>query len=195
MNSSLPNRETAPAGLLLLADFCARVPERAMDAIERERQMRELHLLSIHQMKKTYSWNPGRTIWMALLIGVTVFLSFWSMSTVLNMFGSTGQTITGTMKQLSQLGIELPPNVAPQFGSLMNAADVMPKFTMGDTIAYTIGSMVLYAIYRFFMVMPNLDRIKILHEEEKRLEEELRYLSAWMNELIKGATEGSAREN
>lgn len=184
------NRENLPAGLVLLADIVARIPERAMDVVERERQLNGLRLLSIHQMQKVYSWNPGRTIWVAVLIGVTVFSALWSTSTVLGMFSSTGQTLTGTMKELNQLGIQLPQNVASPFTSMMGIADAMPAYSGGDMIAYTVGSILLYAIYKFLTVLPNLDRLKLLQEEEKRLEEERRYLDAWMDDLIRARTNG-----
>lgn len=178
------NSETIPAGLLLIADFVARVPERGMDAIERKRQAKELALLSIQQMKRTFSWNPKRTIWVAILIWFTAFTTLWSMSTVLGMFRTTGQTIGGTMKQLTQLGIELPPNVASPFGSAIGVADSIPSFGIADALAISFGAVVLYGIYKFITVMPNLDRLHILNAEEQRLEEEVRYLNQWMSQLI-----------
>jgi hypothetical protein len=181
MNS---NRENVPAGLVVLADFVARVPERAIDAVEREQQIKRLLLLSIQQMKKTFSWNPGRTVWMALLIGLTAFSLLWSMSTITGMFHSTGQSLGGTMKELNQLGIELPSSISSQVGTLVTVADATPNFGMGDSIAISIGCIVLYGIAKFLIVMPNLDKLHTLNEEEKRLEEEVRYLNGWMNELV-----------
>ena len=184
---SMKNSEFIPAGLVLLVDFVARVPERAMDAIERERQSKHVQLISIDQMKKKYSWNPGRTTWMALLIGSTAFSLLWSMSTVMGTFHSTGQTIGGTVNELSQLGISLPPNVASQFGSIITVADKAPSFGIGDSIAITFGVIVVYGIFKFLTVMPNIDKVHMLNEEESRLEEEIRYLNGWMNDLIKNA--------
>lgn len=178
------NRENVPAGLIGVADLVARIPERAMEIIEREKQHRELSLLSIHQMNKTYSWNPGRTVWIALLIGLTAFSLLWSTSTTLGMFRSTGTSVGGVMKELSSLGIELPANIASPVSSASMLADTLPNFGIGDSIAMSFGLMVLYGIYKFFTVMPNLDRLHTLHDEEKRLEEEVRYLSAWMSQLI-----------
>lgn len=178
------NRETVPAGLVGVADLIARVPERAMEVIGRERQNRELSLISIHQMNKTYSWNPGRTVWIALLIGLTAFSLLWSMSTTLGMFRSTGTSVGGVMKELSSLGIELPSNIAKPVSSASTLADTLPNFGIGDSIAMSFGSMILYGIFKFFMVMPNLDRLKTLREEEKRIEEEMRYLSMWMTQSI-----------
>jgi hypothetical protein len=182
------NLESVPAGLLFVADFAARVPERAMDVVERERQHKQLLLLSIHQMKKTYSWNPGRTVWIALLIGLTVGTSMWSMSTVMSMFNTSGLSFGGVLNQYQQLGIEIPATVGSQVGSAVSAMDALPKFGMGDTIAFTIGSMIIYGIIKFLLVMPNLDRLRLLEEEEKKLEEEIRFMNGWMNDLIQNRT-------
>lgn len=178
------NRESAPAGLLLIADFIARVPERATDILERERQKRDLTLLSIHQLKHAYSWNPKRTVWIALLIGFTIFTSLWSLSTTLGMFSSSGQSLTGTMNELSTLGIELPPNIASQFGGVASAADSMPKISVGDSLLISIVCMVLFGVIRYLFAIPNMHRLKALDEEELRVEEEMKTLTDWSTEAM-----------
>jgi hypothetical protein len=183
------NHESVPAGLLLVADIVARIPERAMDFVERERQLKQLSLLSIQQMKRTYSWNPGRTVWIALLIGLTVFSTGWSLSSILGMFGTSGMSLGGAVKQYQQLGIEIPVGVAGQFSSMTGFVDAMPKITMTDTVMFTIGSIILYAIYKFITVLPNLDRLKLLREEEARIEEEISYLNGWMSDLASKASD------
>lgn len=181
-----------PAGLVPLADAMNRLPKRAMEMIARERQIRELALITVKQMKRTYSWNPKRTIWMAILIGTTAFSLFWSFSTVMGMFRSTGTTLGGTMKELSLLGIELPPNLSGSITPLVSAADKSPSLGMGTAIFLTLLILAGYALLKFLVVSQHWNDMRTLHESEAALQEEIVALNVWMKEFTMSVTSSVA---
>ena len=155
-----------PAGLVPLADAINRQPARAMEMIARERQIRSLALLSVQQMKRVFSWNPKRTIWMGILIGTTAFSLFWSFSTIMGMFRSTGTTLGGTMDQLSQLGISLPSNLSGSITPLVSVADKSPSFGIGTAIFLTLIVIAGYALFKFLVVSQHFGDIHTLHESD-----------------------------
>jgi len=177
-----------PAGLVPLADMMNRQPKRAMEMIARERQIRELALITVKQMKRTYSWNPKRTIWMAILIGTTVFSLFWSFSVVMGMFRTTGSSLGGTMDQLSQLGITLPSNLSGSVTPLISAADKAPSFGMGTAVFLTLAILAGYALLKFLVVSQHWDDMRTLHESEAAIQEELVALNVWMKEFTMSVT-------
>lgn len=177
-----------PAGLVPLADAINRLPARAMEMIARERQIRELALVNVKQMKRVYSWNPKRTIWMGLLIGSTAFSLFWSFSIVMNMFHSSGSSLGSTVNELSTLGIQLPSNLSGSVTPFISAADKAPAFGMGTAIFLTFVVMAGYALLKFLIVSQHFGDIHTLHESEKAIQEEVDALNAWMHEFTMNAT-------
>jgi hypothetical protein len=177
-----------PAGLVPLADAMNRQPGRAMEMIARERQVRELLLLSLRQLKHIYSWNPKRTVWMGLLIGTTAFSLFWSFSTIMGMFRSTGTSLGGTVNELSQLGITLPSNISGSIAPLVSAADKSPSFGLGTAIFLTLIVLGGYALLKFLVVSTHWNDVRTLHESELAIQEELDALNTWMHEFAMTVT-------
>lgn len=179
MNQS--QSKNIPAGLLILADAVERMPDQAGRILEREHESKKVALLSVASLKRVYSWNLGRTVMIALLIGVSVGSALWSVSSIVGLFGSAGMSFAGTASELSQLGIGGLSN--PSVKTTLTLAESLPKFGAGDIFMYSVLSMFLYGVIKFLLVLPNIERLKMLKEESVRLEEEIGYLNGWMSDL------------
>ncbi|MFA5130730.1 MAG: hypothetical protein WC477_07535 [Patescibacteria group bacterium] len=171
-----------PAGLVLTADIVNRQPGRAMDVILAERHLRELTLLMIRQNKRKLSWNPGRTGWMAFLIGSTALTLALAFDAIMSTFRTSGTSLGGTVNELAQLGIQIPSNMNGMVQPLISVADKSQTLGWGGSIGITLACLLIYGIFKFVVVAQHWGEISTLKESEQVIQEELATLQIWMNE-------------
>ncbi len=180
-----PSRlEVAPPGLLVVADFMERMPDRAEALLEHEISRRERERVLSQETKNLLSWHPWHTIRFLILSGAIAFAAAWLFSVVLefvklyNKAVGTKLGIPFVDENVFNLGELLPSQVFPMLSNV-------PEFGALESVFIALGVVLLVALVKVLFILINWKKIKLLSSAEKALRQELEVLEEWKKEFEK----------
>jgi hypothetical protein len=178
--------ESAPPGLLIVADILERIPDRADALLEHEITMRERERVLSQETKSLLSWHPWHTIRFLILSGAVAFAAAWFFSVVLEFVKLYNEAVGTKLgipfvdENLFNLDELLPNQVFPILSHV-------PEFGALESFFIALGVVLLVALVKVVFILINWKKIKLLSAAEKELREELDVLADWKKELASEA--------
>ena len=183
-DTNQPSRlETAPPGLLMVADIITRIPGRAEALIAYEIDRRERERVLMQETKNLLSWHPWHMIRFLILSGAVAFAVTWLFSVILVFAKLYNQTVGSKLgipflgETLSSVSAFLPKQIGPMLSDL-------PNFGALESFFVALGVVFLIALVKVVFIFVNWKRIKVLSQAEQVLTEELKALGNWKNCLL-----------
>ncbi|MCW1891931.1 MAG: hypothetical protein KIH65_001665 [Candidatus Uhrbacteria bacterium] len=177
-----------PTGLIVIADYVERVPERAIELLTYELQRREREKVLLEETKGFLSWHPWSTLRLLLLSGGVAFTVAWSFSLISDFMRLYNETVTRANLQGAAFGnasMDLT-KLIPQ--SAFGFFSGLPEFGTKESVLVALGVIVALAAFKLLFILLNWEKIKVLNISDRALMEEMRYLKGWIAVLKQPST-------
>lgn len=165
----------------MVADFIARVPERAQDVIASELEKRERERTMAHETRGLLSWHPINTTRTVLLFGFHGFVLAWALSWL----GALGQAYAQLRSATIELPLPLVQNLSFDIGSLvptstaLSVASRLPTINFRDAVGVGIAIAIVIALERGVLAAFQWKKARLLRAAEEELKKEVDILRSW----------------
>lgn len=185
-SSLKPDTSSCPPGLLPIADLMARIPARSIELLDYEILRRKRELVRTSETRALLSWHPWETIRLLVLSGAVTFFLAWFLSVIAELGRFYNSIVSATHIQvpfLDQRVIDFL-GVVPRSSFQLFAA--IPDFGALEAFYVALGVMGALALTKLVFIGIHWEKIKLLGEAERELNEELKELEQWKAGLTAG---------
>lgn len=184
------NRLTVPAGLVIVADLVARIPERGQEVIASEIARRERERTMTRETRSLLSWHPINTTRTVLLFGLHGFVLAWALGWLAALGHAYAQLKT------SSIAIPLPlvQDLAFNIGTIvptstaLSVASRLPPIDFRDAIGVGIAIAFVVAVERGIIAAFQWKKARLLRAAEDELQAEIETLKSWQEKPTKKPT-------
>ncbi|HWQ99623.1 MAG TPA: hypothetical protein VN397_02120 [Candidatus Methylomirabilis sp.] len=185
IETTQPNRDLCPPGLLFVADLLARIPERKRDLLDHEIAKRERERTLTHETRHLLSWHPLHTTKTVALYGFHGFILAW----VIGLLASLGRSYAALQTTKIKIPLPLVNDIVFNLGSFvptsttLGIASQLPVWSFRTALVIGIGIAVIVAVEKIVFAALQWKKVRALQASEADLHQEIETLKEWKREL------------